>query len=377
MDFRRPDYGGYCLDSLLAVLGMSPLPSRMPDHPLTGRLPKPGAQRTLLFVVDGLGYSSLTTRAAIAPALNAHLCARLSGVFPTSTPAALTTLTTSTPPGIHGIVGQRVPVRLAPPDGWAEFDVLRSGWRQPPGGRARTPAPVLVIQDPGPFGGLRPYVISKRKHLGTGFTALHLGRDPDATWKMPSAMLVEVARALRDSRADIYLYYDGLDTTAHHHGFGEHYDAELSYIDSVFARLLDLVPAPVRLVVTADHGCVPVTSYRCVPDEISQLCALVGGEDRNTYLIARSGQERDLEAAAKEYFQDTAWVMTRAEAVAAGLYGPSISDAAFGRIGDVRVFPFPGHGIREPGGGERAREPNVCSHGSLSADELDVPLVAA
>jgi hypothetical protein len=372
MDFTLPDYGGSCIDSLLTRIGWSP-----GSRPLRDELPKPDARRTVLFVVDGLGYSSLVARAAVAPVLNAHLHAKLSSVFPTSTPAALTALTTAVPPGVHGIVGQRIPVRLDRDGGWAEVDVLRSAWSQPPRGDGAAPVPSLAVPAH-PFSGASPYVISKRKHVGTGFTAMHLGRNPDATWKMPSAMVVEVRRALRESRSSIYLYYDGLDTTAHHHGYGEHYDAELRSVDTVFAELLDLAPASARVIVTADHGCVPVSRYQCLPAGISGLCAFAGGEDRNAYLIARPGRERDLEEAARDYFRDTAWVMTRAEAVRGGLYGPRVCDAALARIGDVRVFPFPGYGIWPRGrAAGPPRSAPVCSHGSLSADELEVPLVAA
>ncbi|QMU69771.1 alkaline phosphatase family protein [Streptacidiphilus sp. P02-A3a] len=345
-----------------------------------GSRARPDARRTVLFVVDGLGHADLVARAGVAPSLNTHLLARLDSVAPTTTAAALTALTTGSAPGVHGIVGQRVPV----PDGsghWAEYDVLRSLWSRqgggaPPAFESGGGAPP-AFEPPTPFGGARPYVISKRKHLGTGFTALHLGSDPEAVWKTPSAMVVEVARALRETSGDIYLYYDGLDTTAHHHGFGDHYDAELGYVDTVVAALIDLLPASARLVVTSDHGCVPVAAYLAVPRPVADLCAAIGGEDRNAYLISRPGREGELASAAKEHFQDKAWVMTRQEALHAGIYGPRVTPAARSRIGDVRIFPFPGYGIRtSPGEGHRPASP-VCSHGSLSAAELGVPVVVA
>ena len=40
----------------------------------------------------------------------------------------------------------------------------------------------------------------------------------------------------------MYAYYDGLDKVAHEYGLGEHYDAELTWIDHTIDRLLAVLP---------------------------------------------------------------------------------------------------------------------------------------
>jgi hypothetical protein len=357
-DYFLPDYSRQCIDSVLGISGFG----------------GPGRGRVILFVVDGLGTTALRARPTVAPWLTKHLDGSVSSVVPTTTAAALTSLTTGVPPGVHGVTGQMVPVRGAD-GGWREYDVLRSRWK----GTDRTGEPPSLCGGATPFPAGRPYVVSKFKHLGTGFTRLHLGGDPDGWWKMPSAVAVAVREALRATDGDVYVYYDGLDTTAHHHGFGERYDAELAYVDSVFATLAELAGPGVSLVATADHGCVPVDRYLHVPPELSARAAAVGGEDRNAYLIARPGDEAGLAADVRAAFGDAAWVFDVAQLLDLGLYGPTVGPATVARLGTVRVFPFAGYGLRlsaPPGTGPDAPPEPVCSHGSLTEDEMYVPVVA-
>ncbi|MEZ5167170.1 MAG: hypothetical protein R2695_12045 [Acidimicrobiales bacterium] len=44
----------------------------------------------------------------------------------------------------------------------------------------------------------------------------------------------------------VYAYYDGIDKTAHIHGFGEHYDAELVACDRLVADLMMALPRGAR-----------------------------------------------------------------------------------------------------------------------------------
>ena len=70
----------------------------------------PRLDKVVVVVVDGLGAAALRARGGhartLAPALSK--AATIDSGFPTTTAAALTTLTTGTTPGEHGMVGYRV-----------------------------------------------------------------------------------------------------------------------------------------------------------------------------------------------------------------------------------------------------------------------------
>src|SRR5436305_716631 len=97
----------------------------------------PAVRAAAVVVVDGLGAQALAARAGHARALAARAAASapLGSGFPTTTAAALTTLTTGTDPGVHGVVGYTA---LDPGSGEVVNqlrgfdDVLPAGWQRSP-----------------------------------------------------------------------------------------------------------------------------------------------------------------------------------------------------------------------------------------------------
>ena len=71
------------------------------------RLGLPPVDKAVVLLVDGLGADSLKARAGHARTLIAAMTgnAVIDSGFPTTTAAAIATLTTGTRPGVHGIVG--------------------------------------------------------------------------------------------------------------------------------------------------------------------------------------------------------------------------------------------------------------------------------
>ena len=90
---------------------------------------------------------------------------------------------------------------------------------------------------------------------------------------------------------------------------------------------------------------------------------------------ARGGRENDLFDAARERHGDTAFVLTRDELIASGVFGPRVTDAARRRLGDVALIPFTAHSFEDPE--ENGPHALVCRHGALTDDEIDVPLLAS
>src|ERR687891_1022177 len=239
-----PDYGGACVTNVVpALLG--------PPDGAPAWLPAiaADARQVVLFVLDGMGWDQLAARGQLAPTLSAMEGGPITTVAPSTTSTALTSITTGLPPGEHGIVGYRMAVH------GEVLNVLR--WTTA-AGDAHQSLPPAKIQTIAPFLGERPPVVTRAEYRRSGFTGAHL--DPARFWgyRTMATMVTEVERLLRSSEPFVYAYYDGLDKVAHEYGLGEHYDAELAWIDHTVERILTELRPGCALVVTADHGQVEV-----------------------------------------------------------------------------------------------------------------------
>ena len=171
-------------------------------------------------------------------------------VAPSTTAAALTSITTGLPPGAHGVVGYRIRV---------EGEVLNILRWQASGRDARATIPPDKVQVHEPFAGHRPPVVTRAEFRETGFTQAHLDRHPAGR---VAGDLHPRHRGRRSccGRGEpfVYAYYEGIDKVAHEYGLGEFYDAELPSADRIVADLIEVLPAGAVLVVTSDHGQVDV-----------------------------------------------------------------------------------------------------------------------
>jgi len=330
-----------------------------------------GARQVVLLVIDGLGWEQLAHRAALARTLAGGEGSAITSVAPSTTAVALTSLATGLPPAAHGIVGYRMAM-----DG-AIFNALR--WRLA-GRDARRDVPAAVLQ---PHGGFRfspdapsgAPVVTRADFAASGFSAAFLAGCPMVPWHATSGLLVGVRRLLAAGERFVVAYYDGLDLTAHLHGLGEHYDAELLAIDRLVGDLLGELPQSAALVVTADHGQVDVgREVELLGPELMAGVTLLSGEGRFRWLHAREGAAGDLAEIAGEQFGSVAWVKSRDQIIDEGWLGGRPERAVSGRLGDVALVPFAPTAFLDPADtGELRLE---ARHGSLTSAEMLVPLLA-
>lgn len=335
------------------------------------------AAQVVLLVLDGLGAEQLAARRKVAPLLSGAEATTITSVAPSTTAAALTSLATGLPPSVHGTVGYRVAV------GGEVLNVL--SWRL--GGRdarrivpARRFQPFPAFAAPGSAspadGGTEPPipVVSRYEYVATGFTASHLGDATLHVWHTPAGLVVEVRRLLAGGAPFVYAYYDGIDRTAHARGLGEHYDAELKAVDRLVGDLLDAMPSGAALVVTADHGQVEVGgSVQVLGSDVMGGVRLLSGEGRFRWLHTRPGAATDVAAAANEAFGHLAWVRRAEEVVDDGWLGGRPSPEVAARLGDVALVPFAPTAFLDPA--DTGEQRLVCRHGSLTPDEMLVPLL--
>lgn len=356
-----PDYGGACVSNLLPALLTHRDAGRgwIPDEVLDAR-------QVVVFVIDGLGARQLAERAAVAPTLAALTVRSIDSVAPTTTSTALTSITTGTAPGEHGVVGYKIRV------GGEILNTLRWSSER---GDARSRIDPAELQPVGPFAGVRPPVVSQAQFADSGFTVAHLREGHYRPYWLASSIPVEVHRALGDGSPFVYAYYDGIDKVAHICGFGAHYDAELAFVDRLVADIAAALPAGAALVVTADHGQVHVGDA-VVPlgDRTRALTGAISGEARFVWLHAGSGRAGALAEAAAEEHGDVAWVASVEQVLDEGWFGRVVSSEAKARLGDVALVAREPVALVDPG---RPGPTLQTRHGSLTPDEIEVPLAVA
>jgi Type I phosphodiesterase / nucleotide pyrophosphatase len=218
-------------------------------------------------------------------------------------------------------------------------------------------------------------VVSRSEFGGTGFTAAHLGDSPLFGYKVISSLPPEVGRLLRQGEPFVYAYYDGIDKVAHTSGLGELYDAELRAVDRLVADVAAELPPGAALVVTADHGQIAVgPQLELLGPEIMDLVHFMSGEGRFRWLHARPGAAADLVEAATDRYAGSTWVKGRDQAIDEGLFGGPLAESFLPRLGDVVLVPREAIAFVDPADTGESRL--YSRHGSLTSDEMLVPLVA-
>jgi hypothetical protein len=357
-----PDYDGPCVVGLVPALFGLPddAPAWIPEAALDAR-------QVVFLVLDGLGWDQLQERRAAAPTLAAMGGRAITTVAPSTTSTALTSITTGVPPGEHGLVGYRMVVH------GEILNVLR--WSTVAGDALQS-LPPPKVQSVAPFLGQRPPVVTRAEYRRSGFTGAHLDGVRFWGYRTVATLVTEIERLLHESEPFVYGYYDGLDKVAHEYGLGNHYLAELNFVDRVVEYLLSRLPFGAVLMITADHGQVDVgTSVMPVATEVLANCSMQSGEGRFRWLHARPGRANAVYEAAVAHHGAVAWVVQRDEVISRGWLGPRVGDVAASRLGDVALVAHAPVAFHDPY--DTGPFDLVGRHGSLTSAEMLVPLLCA
>ncbi|WP_423917208.1 alkaline phosphatase family protein [Frigoribacterium sp. 2-23] len=333
----------------------------------------PAARSSIVVLVDGLGASSLSARRGHARALTAGKGTLWSG-FPSTTAAALATLTTGALPGEHGLVGYTV---LDPENDRVVKQL--SGWdakMRPADWPRRRP---LFDSVPG----VRSHVVAAGRYRSSGLTQAILS---GAEFVVADAVEDRFARAFDivsgPGASLVYLYIPELDMTAHRLGWeSSDWTAALETVDACVRGLADRLPADAGMLVTADHGVIDVSERRRIvfggrPELVAGV-RHVAGDPRVLQLHFDPGADDALRQQTVDAWRaaesERAWVATRDEAVAAGWFGP-VDPVVLPRIGDLIIAARKGvvyYDGRSNGG---LAGDMIGQHGSWSSEETQVPL---
>ncbi len=395
----RPAYGGRSnaniVPSLVRALG-GPREGLLPPlerglDPFDGRAP-PGP--VVVVVVDGLGWNSL--QGALA-ATDDPLLRRwsepsdpITTVFPTTTVAALVSVSTGAAPAQHGAAGYRLylpgfgvvadllkmmPVGLASPE-----SLVGPSW-----------SPQVITDAPTIFRRLGTGVaISRESFRSTGFTRLLYDGAEYRGYATASELAHELARTLtsRPLPPIVYAYWDEFDTVQHLRGPApRHARFELERLAHLLAHVaedLGSAAQDVTVLLTGDHGQVEVRRELQLavdehPDLLAQMSRPIGGDRRGAYFAAAPGKEDGLARDLERYLPPGSRRVGIPDALAGGLFGPGPWHPEIEvRLGTFLALPVRGSGIvQHLPGATRPTRHLAGGHGGLEADELLVPLVHA
>jgi hypothetical protein len=330
-------------------------------------MPEPvrGAASVVLLVLDGLGANEIAARPEILRELSAMEGTPITTVVPSTTATALTSIATGLTPAQHGVLGFRMLVDDE------VLNVLR--WQT----QSRHLPDPFAVQRHDAFLGRPVPAVTRLEFRDSGFTQAHLRGATFVGWKTVATLVEHCRRLSGAGEKFVYAYYPGVDEVAHAYGLhDEFFERELAAADLLVGNLLDALPSDTALLVTADHGQVHLEAESWIEiDELHPLIAVQAGDGRFRHLHARKGAAPELLAAAHARFDDVAWVVSRRELLEAGWIGPGATGTVPGRLGDVVLAARDAVAFVDPA---LPRERTLRSaHGSLTPDEMWVPLLAA
>jgi len=387
---RIPDYGGRCFDALPAAIER--LLGGDGDALRLGGVLDARYDRVVLVYLDAFAWR-FAERHADHPLLRtADLVEPLTSQFPSTTVVHTTTINTGLTLGAHGLyewfVLEPALDRIVAPLLFSFAGDDRRETLAATGFRAGDLFPAESLYErlasaavashvamPAPIVNATPNV-----HFLRGTTVHGFETAEDGFAALGAALA-------REERAYGLIYLPEVDSHMHLNGPDDPGAAEL------FDRTLTAIeraplPSGTLVLLTSDHGMSAISPERTtfvnvVWPELAQHLRLgadgrplaPAGSCRDLFLHAAPGRVDDVVDGLRARLVEVADVHAVADLVAAGAFGPAVTDALLSRLGDVVCLPFPGEAVYwlEPG---RFEQHFLGQHGGLSPDELEIPLVA-
>ena len=323
------------------------------------------ADAVVLLVLDGLGWSAVQDHAPVMPRIAGMEGGAITTVAPSTTATALTSIATGLAPAARS---GRLPVLM-------DTGVLNC-LRWTVAGRGRPPDP-FDVQRHAPFLGREVPVVTRTEFRDTGFTQAHLRGGRLAGWHTVAGLVEQVcapsmrarSSCTRTTRVSTRSRTSSGCTTACSR-------VSLPSVD-YFVGELDRRAAATRRAARhvgsragAPRGRVVDRDPRADPAHDGD-----GGRRPVSLSLREPEHAKELIGRARELCPDRAWVWSRSEVLEMGLFGEGATGTVPGRIGSVVLA------AREPVAFVDPALPNErtlrSGHGSLTPDEMYVPLLAA
>jgi hypothetical protein len=402
--FIYPYYGRYSIaeltQSILSYLGVDTGRAKLPIR-LVDKGPHPS--RVLFFFIDGLGFSQLvelSRRVSFFKKTTQKLQVfPLTSVFPSTTPAALTTLHTGLTPQEHGLpewvvyfeeVGSIIetfPFRQHMTEG--RETLFASGGTPEMLYAGETVYEKLRAR------GVLPYVLTWADYAESAYSRMVQKGASVIAARDSQHFFSELKTLLESPRVPLYVfaYWSAVDSAGHAFGPGSvEQNAAIDEIAEKLEKILlrelrDDVARDTLLILSADHGqsgiqheeILYLNDYLPLEENYarnrSDISVLPTGAPHNVFLHITPEKKLDTLYYLKNQLLGKAEVMLTDEAIEKGLFGLNEPLERFKkRIGDILILPYEGYHIwyrHSPGGHFSQRG----IHGGLSEREMIVPLL--
>ena len=181
----------------------------------------------------------------------------------------------------------------------------------------------------------------------------------------------------------VYLYWGELDQAGHRHGAGsDTWLEQLEELNLALRRLAQRAPAWAGIFLTADHGMVNIPEQERIDyshdTELLNNVALTAGEPRAVQLYLHDTSEAARTETARRWaaaWGERAWVLDSRDLYTRGYMGPTVSEAARERIGDILVCARDDIALYDMRHYKEQSLKMVGQHGSLTDAERRIPLL--
>ena len=402
----KPDYNGYCLPNvpttIMSILGVNHQRPLLPKDAF-GDVEISGVDNVILLLCDGFGYNEwarqsgrgfvgrISERGSVRP---------ITTIFPSTTAAAITAVTTGLTPQEHGL-----------PEWYVYFDEVEDVVVTLPFTRVGDRGRDTLADELSPkalYGGRT--VFQQLNDAGVGTTSMTsrmlaysaysrvttAGSDV-VPYTTASDLTVSLRRLVERSQGTnyFYVYWSLVDTIEHIYGPNtDESFVEASLIshalqEGFLSKISKEAARRTLIVITADHGQLQVDLSKIVWMNRWRTLTRTFERSRSGEAIPPWGSARDAYIRVEErYLDDTveylqkrlkgvASVMTTEEGIGMGLFGINRPSRRFRRrIGDIMILP---HGANTVWYDYNRGDPLKVKghHGGLTKDEMTIPLAAA
>ncbi len=400
-----PRYGGQSLanvpHTVMNVLGLKAKGIPISRQYYAGKINLRGIKKVVVILLDGFGYK-MWLDANSEPGFFRRLSEKgllmpITTVFPSTTAAGITTISTGLEPGQHGLpewVVYMKEIKLI--INTLPFTMFVSEKRVDLG-ELNYNSKVLYkgntiyarLKD----AGVKAFAIIEKDLIGSAYTKLTKKGSTQFPFIKPTDGIIKLRELINSEKGPAYIHFysDNIDKVTHVYGpFTEQSRSEIAAISHAFEqnllRKVDPKAASETLIlVTADHGHISVDPNKTVylNDDRRLLKYLATdngnkilptGSARNVFLHIDKEYLTDAFEYLTEKFGGSAWVIYSKDAIKMGLFGTSKPRRRLvDRIGDIILIPNSNGLIwYEHVKGKKHELKGV--HGGLSEDEMLIPL---